>query len=932
MQQTRQQCSAWASSPGKRHHTGGYPEAGARLTIPQHVWCWVAQYSSVTDFAAVLQCSTRLLDELETEALWHYYAMVNEYATLLPPEDYEWVYLLSPNINLERTICWQRLVQINFKAPHSPAASVRIGNLCLKVPLRQSSSADALLTTIQKMLCSDIFSEENSSDRGTSGSSQPAGGGRAMRLRHMQWGGRPGLEVARDELFTGDGHHLALEFSLPGSLDWPLPPRCRMRHHRDRKQSCGWAFTGRLLAPPFQTCFEGVPGARGHHSGAMGTTVGAQLMIRVKSALLPNDVWLSMGGQAPLSALYEELGRVFHQENALVADAGCCLRFQLQEAQRSSAEKPLRQLMWAQCETIRVEFEGRAMAMLRKVYRRQPRRAFSGSDVDADASDMLTAYVLREQAFCQGSEDLPDMPFLSQVSGRTLPWDHKPLLRRGAESEMRSLRRQVSEPVASTSVCVLPRQVSEPAPQVLQREAGPCETIMALSDEEDALSEIPSESIRPEEHSASTFSSAPSPAMASSRDLEPIAPHYPPVLVPGTLRVRQFEFHPSLPDVILTGDKQGRVNAIDVESDAVHPALQVGVCPVLALSWMRHHPQYAVCGASHTGTIEFFKYSPDAPPNQPSLRCISALEEFPKLSSLSLNCTDDFLLASGISPNLAVYDVHTGKVLQRGFGVHDNFINISRFCNTSPHIFATASFDHACRVWDLRQPLTQATAVKTLHTAGRNVMCIFSPDDKYLLCSGVDTRMRQFEVPSWAEAPEKFALRQPMHEERFRRSTYLANSRFIVTGATEESHLHLMNTQGENLGVINFRGVLARRTKVPQVPHEANPVRLATANFASRLEHWNIGPLFPTGQQPSAARQPAAWPQGHVPKRALITGHVLQRDLESRGTIAGSTPDEFVQSIRAHPTRQNRVGVLLSHMNGEHSHVAMVDLDPQSFC
>jgi hypothetical protein len=37
--------------------------------------------------------------------------------------------------------------------------------------------------------------------------------------------------------------------------------------------------------------------------------------------------------------------------------------------------------------------------------------------------------------------------------------------------------------------------------------------------------------------------------------------------------------------------------------------------------------------------------------------------------------------------------------------VHSHFINITRFANRSPHIFATASFDHSCKVWDLRQPL-----------------------------------------------------------------------------------------------------------------------------------------------------------------------------------------------------------------------------------
>lgn len=104
--------------------------------------------------------------------------------------------------------------------------------------------------------------------------------------------------------------------------------------------------------------------------------------------------------------------------------------------------------------------------------------------------------------------------------------------------------------------------------------------------------------------------------------------------------------------------------------------------------------------------------------------------------------------------------LRSGAVLSRASGVHEHFINISslestaslsglcqgRFCNTCPHIFATAlptrsnsysepavsvcqaSFDHSCKIWDLRRPLR--SPVKMLRTDGHNVMCTFSPDDR----------------------------------------------------------------------------------------------------------------------------------------------------------------------------------------------------------
>lgn len=88
--------------------------------------------------------------------------------------------------------------------------------------------------------------------------------------------------------------------------------------------------------------------------------------------------------------------------------------------------------------------------------------------------------------------------------------------------------------------------------------------------------------------------------------------------------------------------------------------------------------------------------------------------------------------------------------------MHRNFINILRFSHRSPHLFATASFDHSCKacsfdlerlveaeVWDLRQPMqlsrpahAPATAtsdccsrseVKLFTTDTLNVMCTFSP-------------------------------------------------------------------------------------------------------------------------------------------------------------------------------------------------------------
>jgi hypothetical protein len=381
---------------------------------------------------------------------------------------------------------------------------------------------------------------------------------------------------------------------------------------------------------------------------------------------------------------------------------------------------------------------------------------------------------------------------------------------------------------------------------------------------------------------------------------------------------------------------------------------------------MRHHPQVAICGMSEWGEIMFLRYNLSAHYSEPALQRSHMVKEFPKLSSLSANCSDDFLLASGFSTSIAVYDVQTGKVLHRAAGIHEHFINISRFCHNSPHIFATASFDHTCKVWDLRQPLTHDRPLKTLNTGGLNVMCTFSPDDKHVLCSGVDTRLVQFDVPSWRQSPEQWPLREPMHRERYRRSIYLASSKHFVTAATEESHLHLMSVDGKKHGVVDFRGVAraqelsgsggtafeppftgmlgsmgaqaaatslgvpSLRYRVPRLAaYLENRLLFGLAvprpSIMSVPQQASTSPLVGCGSQLQAQHQQAA-PKAKGKKAKGDEDIVELDDADPNG---GSTRKnhEFVQSIRAHPALGSRVGVLLSKTQGEQSYVALVDLD-----
>lgn len=112
---------------------------------------------------------------------------------------------------------------------------------------------------------------------------------------------------------------------------------------------------------------------------------------------------------------------------------------------------------------------------------------------------------------------------------------------------------------------------------------------------------------------------------------------------------------------------------------------------------------------------------------------------FDQLTSVHINSTDEIFLASGYSKDVALYDIASGRRLQVFTNMHQQHINVVKFANHSPSLFATSSFDQDVKLWDLRQkpifPCYTASSTKG------NVMVCFSPDDHYLLVSAVDNEV-----------------------------------------------------------------------------------------------------------------------------------------------------------------------------------------------
>lgn len=117
----------------------------------------------------------------------------------------------------------------------------------------------------------------------------------------------------------------------------------------------------------------------------------------------------------------------------------------------------------------------------------------------------------------------------------------------------------------------------------------------------------------------------------------------------------------------------------------------------------------------------------------------ATFEDFEQLTSLHVNSTDDQLLASGYSKGVALYDVGSGRRLQLFSNLHREPINVAKFAHHSPYLFATSSFDHDVKMWDLRQSIRKPCY--TASSARGNVMACFSPDDHYLLVSAVDNEV-----------------------------------------------------------------------------------------------------------------------------------------------------------------------------------------------
>ena len=221
------------------------------------------------------------------------------------------------------------------------------------------------------------------------------------------------------------------------------------------------------------------------------------------------------------------------------------------------------------------------------------------------------------------------------------------------------------------------------------------------------------------------------------------------VVAPSHFRPRQFEYHPRKPEELVLGSVSGEVMVMNHQTGSV---LGSAVAPgpahsILGLCWLLSDTSLLISGADN-GLIQLFDVSLM---RQGKPASIYQYEPFEHLTSVHINCLDDSFLASGYSNDVALYDLKSGKKMQTLKALHTQHINVLKFANHSPALFATSSFDGDVKMWDLREGARRP--IFTRRSDRGNVMVCFSPDDRYLLSSAVDNEVRQYLAVDGRQVP-----------------------------------------------------------------------------------------------------------------------------------------------------------------------------------
>ncbi|KAJ4914270.1 transducin family protein / WD-40 repeat family protein [Raphanus sativus] len=275
-----------------------------------------------------------------------------------------------------------------------------------------------------------------------------------------------------------------------------------------------------------------------------------------------------------------------------------------------------------------------------------------------------------------------------------------------------------------------------------------------------------------------------------------------------SLSPRQFEYHPLDPSLMVYGTLDGEVVVLNHESGKIlrYIPSHGAQSSILGLCWLKTYPSMVIAGSAN-GSLKLYDIQKASSTLNTTTHTTSGsvtFDEFDQLTSVHVNSTDKLFLASGYSKDVALYDIGSGTRLQVFANMHQEHINVVKFSNHSPSVFATSSFDKDVKLWDLRQEPSQPCY--TASSTKGNVMVCFSPDDRYLLTSAVDNEVRQLLTVD-GRLHLNFDIVPTGSSMNYTRSYYMNGNDYIISGSCDESMVRVCCAQtGRRLRDVSLEG------------------------------------------------------------------------------------------------------------------------------